>query len=61
MASTLLNEAGYEADCIEKPLAHNPLDKVRGVYNREEYLPEHRKMMQAWADYLSALRDSVAA
>ena len=57
MASTLLNELGYEADYIEKQLAHNPRDKVRGVYNRAEYLPERRKMMQEWADYLTELKE----
>ena len=56
---TLLNELGYEADYIEKQLAHNPRDKIRGVYNRAEYLPERRKMMQEWADYLTALRSTV--
>ena len=61
MASTLLNEQGYSADVIEKQLAHNPKDKIRGVYNRAEYLPERRKMMQEWADYLSALRDNATA
>jgi hypothetical protein len=30
---------------------------VRASYNFAEYLPERRKMMQAWADYLDALRD----
>ena len=58
MASTLLNEQGYSADVIEKQLAHNPKDKIRGVYNRAEYLPERRKMMQEWADYLDKLRAS---
>jgi len=56
MASTLLNEQGYSADVIEKQLAHNPRDKIRGVYNRAEYLPERRKMMQEWANYLSELK-----
>lgn len=56
MASTLLNEQGYSADVIEKQLAHNPREKVRGIYNRAEYLPERRKMMQEWADYLDRLR-----
>ena len=56
MASTLLNEQGYSADVIEKQLAHNPKDKIRGVYNRAEYLPERRKMMQEWADYLFCLK-----
>jgi len=57
MASTLLNEQGYSADVIEKQLAHNPRDKIRGVYNRAEYLPERCKMMQEWADYLAALKE----
>ncbi|GHV53973.1 integrase [Deltaproteobacteria bacterium] len=59
MASTLLNEQGYSADVIEKQLAHNPRDKIRGIYNRAEYLPERKKMMQEWADYLTALKERV--
>lgn len=55
-ASTLLNEQGFHADAIERQLAHGPRDKVRGAYNAAEYLPERRKMMQAWADYLDGLR-----
>ena len=58
MASTILNEQGYPADAIEKQLAHNPRDKIRGVYNRAKYLPERRRMMQEWADYLDSLRNS---
>lgn len=56
MASTILNEQGYPADAIEKQLAHNPSNKIRGIYNRAEYLPERRKMMQEWADFLDSLR-----
>lgn len=56
MASTILNEQGYPADAIEKQLAHNPRNKIRGIYNRAEYLPERRKMMQDWADFLDGLR-----
>ena len=58
MASTLLNEQGYSPDVIEKQLAHNPREKIRGIYNRAEYLPERRKMMQEWADYLDGLRNT---
>ena len=58
MASTLLNEQGYPADAIEKQLAHNPRNKIRGIYNRAEYMPERRKMMQEWADYLDELQRS---
>lgn len=52
-ASTILNESGlYGSDVIERQLAHVQGNKVRGVYNHAEYLPERRKMMQWWADYL---------
>ncbi|CAK7037813.1 MAG: Prophage integrase IntS [Desulfovibrio sp.] len=58
MASTLLNEQGYHADAIEKQLAHNPRNKIRGIYNRAEYMPERRRIMQDWANYLGELRDN---
>jgi len=41
-------------------LAHTERDGVRAAYNYAEYLPERRKMMQAWADYLDGLRDNYA-
>jgi integrase len=59
MASTLLNEQGYPPDVIERQLAHVPGDKVRAAYNRAEYLPERREMMQSWANYLDILRTNV--
>ncbi len=55
MASTLLNEQGWSRDAIERQLAHGERDEVRAAYNYAEYLPERRKMMQAWADYLDRL------
>ena len=58
MASTLLNEQGWHRDAIERQLAHGDRDSVRAAYNYAEHLPERRKMMQAWADYLDALRES---
>jgi integrase len=52
-ASTILNESGlFSGDAIERQLAHVQSNKVRGAYNHAEYLPERRKMMQWWADYL---------
>jgi len=54
MASTLLNEQGFNADAIERQLAHKA-SGVRGTYNAAEYLPERRRMMQHWADYLGGL------
>jgi integrase len=56
MASTLLNEQGWGRDAIERQLAHGERDDVRAAYNYAEYLPERRKMMQTWADYLDRLR-----
>ncbi len=56
MASTLLNEQGWHRDAIERQLAHAERDQVRAAYNYAEHLPERRKMMQAWADYLDGLR-----
>ena len=56
MASTLLNEQGFPPDVIELQLAHTERNKVRVAYNKAQRLPERRKMMQAWADYLDGLR-----
>ncbi|MEO8315739.1 MAG: integrase arm-type DNA-binding domain-containing protein [Pseudomonadota bacterium] len=61
MASTLLNEQGWHRDAIERQLAHGERDQVRAAYNYAEHLPERRKMMQSWADYLDGLRASVHA
>jgi len=57
MASTLLNEQGYNRDWIERQLAHAERNSIRAAYNYAEYLPERRRMMQEWADYLDRLRE----
>jgi integrase len=51
-ASTILNENGFAPDVIERQLAHGERNKIRAAYNHAQYLPERRKMMQWWADYL---------
>jgi len=51
-ASTILNEHDFRADVIERQLAHSERDSVRAAYNHAQYLPERRRMMQWWADYL---------
>ena len=56
MASTLLNEQGWNRDAIGRQLAHGERDDIRAAYNYAEHLPERRKMMQAWADYLDKLK-----
>lgn len=56
LASTLLNERGYNRDWIERQLAHSEGNAVRAAYNHAEYLSERRRMMQEWADYLDSLK-----
>lgn len=56
VASTILNETGhFKPDVIERQLAHCERNEVRGAYNRAEYLPERKRMMQYWADYLDSI------
>lgn len=59
VASTTLNESGFRPDVIERQLAHCERNEVRGAYNRAEYLPERRKLMQWWADYLDGVKAGV--
>jgi len=56
MASTSLHEQGWPSDVIERQLAHAERNKIKAAYNHAEHLPARRKMMQAWADYLDALK-----
>ncbi len=55
MATTILNEQGWLGDAIERQLAHGESNGVRAAYNYAQHLPERKKMMQAWADYLDGL------
>jgi integrase len=57
MASTLLHEQGWPPDVIERQLAHRERNSVKAAYNHAQYLPERRRMMQAWADYLDSLKE----
>ena len=52
--STLLNELGFNSDWIEKCLAHEDGRSSRGVYNKAEYEPQRRHMMQEWSDIIDA-------
>jgi integrase len=56
IASTILNEAGFRADAIEKQLAHEEKSKVRRAYNAAEYFLERKQMLQWFADYLDAMK-----
>lgn len=58
MASTNLEQLGYDVRLIELQLAHADQDQVRAAYKRETHLlrlDERSKMMQHWADYLDGL------
>ena len=56
MASTILHEQGWPLDVVERQMAHTERNKVKAAYNHAQHLPERRKMMQAWADYLDGLK-----
>jgi len=52
LASTILNEEGFNLDVIEKQLAHIDSNSVRRAYNRAEYIEDRNKMMQWWSDFI---------
>ena len=52
-ASTHLHESGFQADVVEKALAHT-IGGIRGVYNRAEYADQRRAMLQQWADMVES-------
>jgi hypothetical protein len=56
LASTILNEAGFNHDWIELQLAHQDEDESRRAYNHAKWLDQRRRMMAWYADYLDRLR-----
>lgn len=57
MASTVLHEQGWNTEVIERQLAHAERNKVKAAYNHAQHMPERKRMMQSWADYLDGLRN----
>ena len=58
-ARTILDEVlGFRPDFIEHQLAHAVRDPLGRAYNRTAHLPERRRMMQRWADYLDGLKSA---
>ena len=57
MASTMLNEMGYDPDVIELQLAHINKDRIRATYNKAQWMEKRTQMMQEWADYLDELKE----
>lgn len=61
MARTILDEVLHvRPEIVEHQLAHAVRDPLGRAYNRTTHLPERKKMMQAWADYLDELREGKA-
>jgi hypothetical protein len=57
MAQPMLDEVlSFPPHLIEHQLAHAVRDALGRAYNRTQHLPERKKMMQAWADYLFELK-----
>jgi integrase len=56
IASTILHEQAYKPEHIEIQLAHLTGNKVSRAYNSAQYLPERKKMLQDWADYLDRIK-----
>ncbi|WP_120075865.1 tyrosine-type recombinase/integrase [Aurantiacibacter odishensis] len=58
-ASTLLNESGlWSHDAIERALAHQDQNVVRGIYHRGQHWEERVRMAQWWSEHLDELRIS---
>lgn len=58
MARTILDEVlQIRPEFIEHQLAHAVRDPLGRAYNRTKHLPERRRMMQTWADYLDGLKE----
>ncbi|MEZ0196603.1 integrase domain-containing protein [Pseudomonas qingdaonensis] len=52
MASTILNEHGWDPELIEVALAHVDKDEVRSAYNRADYIERRRPMMAWWSGHI---------
>jgi integrase len=56
VASTILNESNlFNRDWIERQLAHVERNEVRRAYNAAEWMPDRRRMMEWWADHVTAM------
>lgn len=51
IASTALNEQGFNADVIEAALAHSDKNEVRRAYNRSTYLKKRIELMNWWGEH----------
>lgn len=54
--SSMLNEQGVDPAVIELQLSHAKQDKIAGIYDRSQRVPDRRALMQRWADYIDELK-----
>ena len=58
LASTQLNELGFNSDAIERQLSHCESNKVKAAYNYSQHLKYRTEMMQKWSDRLDELKNT---
>jgi integrase len=61
LASTTLNEKGFDGDVIEAALAHQEENEVRRAYNRSKYLERRQKLMYWWSDHIEQAQTGKSA
>jgi integrase len=54
-SSMAYEKSGFPSEVIEKSLAHEEKNKIKGAYNRAEYLEQRRQLLQWWGNRLQAL------
>lgn len=54
--STLMNDRGEDAPVIELQLSHAKADKIAGIYDRSQRVPDRKVLLQKWADYIDELK-----
>lgn len=54
--SSMLNELGVDSAVVELQLSHAKQDKIAGIYDRSQRVPDRRALVQRWADYIDELK-----
>lgn len=54
--SSMLNDLGVDPAVVELQLSHAKQDKIAGIYDRSQRVPDRRALMQRWADYIDELK-----
>ena len=53
--TTLMEELGYAYEIVDTQLSHSKGSKTRAAYDRTKYLPDRKKMMEAWSQHIEGL------